>query len=179
MTLALGREWHFGDAREALELFLTQAEFSRGDNERAFGRIALHAPALLVMDKRRVIGERSGAQCAFDRATNILGLRQRLAVERELAFRDIAAAADLDLGAGRVDRAHRHFIAGQRAGLVGADHGRGAERLDRRKLAHDGIRGRHAAHAQTKTNGHDRRQRLRNRRDRKRDREQEQRREWR
>ena len=37
------------------------------------------------------------------------------------------------------DDAHGHLVAGQRAGLVGADHGGRAERLDRRQLADDHV----------------------------------------
>ena len=96
-----------------------------------------------------------------------------LAVGRERALRDIAAAADLDGGLGRGDGAHRHLVAGERAGLVRADHGRGAERLDRRQLAHDGVGCGHAAHAEAQAYRHDRRQRLRNGGDRERHREQE------
>ena len=100
--------------------------------------------------------------------------RERLAVAAEPALGTVAAAADLDQRAAGRDRAHRHLVAGQRAGLVGADHGGGAERLDRRQLAHDRMRGRHAPHAEAQAHGDDRRQRFRDRRDRERHREQEQ-----
>ena len=91
----------------------------------------------------------------------------------EVALRDVAAAADLDQRAGREDRAYRHLVAGQRTGLVGADHRRGTQRLDGRQLAHDGIGGRHASHADAQPHGDDRRQRLGDGRDRQRHGEQE------
>ena len=91
-----------------------------------------------------------------------------------VALRNVAAAADLDDRVGGGDGAHGHLVAGERAGLVRADHGRGTQRLDRRQLAHDGMGRSHAAHAEAQADRHDRRQRLRNGGDRERHGEQEQ-----
>ena len=62
VALALGGEGDFGDARKARQLGLGDAELARRDDQRAFGRIALHAPALLAVHERRVVGERRRAQ---------------------------------------------------------------------------------------------------------------------
>ena len=43
VALALGGEWDFRDARKTLELGFAQPELASGDDQRAFGRIALHA----------------------------------------------------------------------------------------------------------------------------------------
>ena len=45
----------------------------------------------------------------------------------------------LTLPARRDDPTHRHLVLGERAGLVGGDDVRRAERLDRREMAHDGV----------------------------------------
>ena len=126
-----------------------------------------------ALGERRIVGERGSTEgsrhgIAFGRRFG-----ERHTVDGEVAFRDVAAAADLDQRAGREDRAYRHLVAGQRAGLVGADHRRGAERLDGRQLAHDGVGRRHAPHADAQSHGHDRRQRLGDGGDRQRHGEQE------
>ena len=74
---------------------------------------------------------------------------------------NVAAAVNVDELVGRGNFPHGHFVAGERAGLVGAYYGRGAEGLDCRKLAHDGIGRRHAPYPEAQPHGHDRRQRLR------------------
>jgi len=139
---------------------------------KAFAAALAGGTNLLVMDKRRIVGERRRAQGAFHRATQIRG--ERGAVPGELPFRAITAAADLNLRAGGEDRAHRHLVARQRARLVRADNGCGAERFDRRQLADDGVGGGHAADAKAQADCDDGRQRLWNGGDRERHREQEQ-----
>ena len=98
----------------------------------------------------------------------------RLALDREFALWDVAAAADVDQRAWRDNRAHGHLVARERAGLVGADDRGGAERFDRGQLAHDRMGRCHAADAQAEPDCDDRRQRLRDGRDRERYCEQEQ-----
>ena len=140
----------------------------------ALGGVALHEPAPVAIAERRVVGERRGAQRPFERvAVRGRGI-DRLAFDREFALGDVAAAADLDQRIGGGDGAHGHFVARERAGLVGADDGCGPERFDRRQLAHDGMGRRHAADAEAEPDCDDRRQRLRNGRDRQRHGEQEQ-----
>ena len=45
--------------------------------------------------------------------------------------------------AGGDHHAHRHFVLGQRAGLVGGNDGCGAERLHGGQMPHDGVAPRH------------------------------------
>ena len=48
--LALGRERNFANALETrIERFILQPGFARRDDERAFGRVALHRPAPLAL----------------------------------------------------------------------------------------------------------------------------------
>ncbi len=68
-----------------------------------------------------------------------------------------------------VHGSHRHLVAGQRPGLVGADDRHRAEGLDRRQLADDGVAPRHALHADRQGDGHDSRQAFGDRRDRQAD----------
>ncbi len=65
-----------------------------------------------------------------------------------------------------VDLADCHLVLGERAGLVRADDGRRAERLDRGELADDGAALRHALHAEREGDGRDRREPLGDGRDR-------------
>ena len=73
----------------------------------------------------------------------------------------------------RHDRSHGHLVARERAGLVRGDHGGGAERLDRREPAHDGVASSHASHADREHRGDDGGQPLRHRGDGERDAEQQ------
>ena len=174
VTLALGRERDFGDARKPLQLGGVDAELARGDDQRAFGRVALHHPPALALHQRRVVGERCGPQQFRDGVAVRRALVDRLALDREVALGDVAAAADVDQRVGGGDGAHRHLVAGQRAGLVRADHGGGAEGFDRRQLADDGVGRRHPPHAEAQAHGDDGGQRLGDRGDGERHREQEQ-----
>ena len=92
--LALRGERHFADAREArVERVGLQAGLARGDDQRAFGRVALDRPAAVVLLQHgvvRAIGGRERAiqlepQRPVDRAA---------AVPRDLAFRRVPGAAE-------------------------------------------------------------------------------------
>ena len=54
-------------------------------------------------------------------------------------FRRVAGAAEGHASACGRDHAHGHLVLRERAGLVGGDHVGGAERLDGREMAHDGV----------------------------------------
>ena len=57
MALALRREGDFRDAPEARQLGVGQSEFARGNDQRAFGWIALHPPASLAVHESRIVGK--------------------------------------------------------------------------------------------------------------------------
>ena len=76
---------------------------------------------------------------------------------------------EIDAPARRDDRAHGHFVFGQRARFVGGDDVGRAEGFDRREMAHDGVALRHALHAERKHRRHHRRQPFGHGRDRQRD----------
>ena len=84
------------------------------------------------------------------------------------ASQHAAAASSSARVIGAPQLAHGHHAGRQRPGLVGADHGRAAERLDRRQLAHQRVARRHAPHADRERDRDDRRQALGHRRDRER-----------
>jgi hypothetical protein len=50
VPLALRRKRDFRDARKARQRRIGQAELARRDDQRAFGRIPLHAPAPFAFD---------------------------------------------------------------------------------------------------------------------------------
>ena len=83
----------------------------------------------------------------------MLGIARPGGQGEHLLARGLGQAHDLGFGESRVDgrHAHHHRLVGrQRAGLVGADHRRAAERLDGGQLAHDGVAPGHAVHAERK-----------------------------
>ena len=69
-------------------------------------------------------------------------------------------AIDAVIAGGEPQTFRRHAVLGERAGLVGADHGRGAESLDRGQTFDHGIALGHALHAAGERHGRDDRQAL-------------------
>ena len=76
------------------------------------------------------------------------------------ASQQAAAASSSARWSGAPELAHRHHAGGQRAGLVGADDRRAAQRLDRRQPADEHVARRHALHADGQRDRDDRRQPL-------------------
>ncbi len=72
--------------------------------------------------------------------------------------RDRDLAATTTWGGWQPQSHDRHLVARQRAGLVAADHGGGAQRLHRRQPPDDGAPRRHALHAHGQRDGHRHRQ---------------------
>ena len=107
--------------------------------ERRLHRIAEGDPVAVLLDgapgaaaaPRRAPPPRSAAAAADG--------SQRMSADRFVAgpvdHRSPGRHPDLDDG---------HLVAGERAGLVGADEGRGPERLDRLEVAHERVAGGHA-----------------------------------
>ena len=73
---------------------------------------------------------------------------RRLQPGVELALGRVARAAHGHVEPGAHHPLHRHLVARERAGLVGADHGRRAERLDGGQAPHEGVAPRHPLDAQ-------------------------------
>ena len=91
--LALGGEGHLRDAGEAgVERFGLQPGLARGDDQRAFGRIALHRPTSVALLQHGVVGAVGSAERTHE-------LEPQGAVDRpasvpaDVAFRRIAGAA--------------------------------------------------------------------------------------
>ena len=63
--LALGGKWHFADAyKSGVERFARQPGFTCRDDQRAFGRIALHRPASVLLLQHGVVGTVGDGECA-------------------------------------------------------------------------------------------------------------------
>ena len=92
-----------------------------------------------------------------------------LRVDHHTAFRRIAGASKLHFAARRDHALHGHLIAGERAGLIGADHRRGSERFHRMQLLDDRIVHGHALHSEREHYRKNRSQTFRHGRDRQRD----------
>ena len=83
------------------------------------------------------------------------------AVSGDGARRIVAVAREVDPPRGHQGGPHHHLVAGQRARLVRADGGGGAQGLDRGQPAHDGPPTRHALHPEGQHDGGDRGEPLR------------------
>ena len=160
----LGVEGHGVEARPGRALRVrVEARLGGERDERALHRIALDPPAVLGARQRRVVAQERGAgEIGEER---LLGGIDLAPVPREAAFRRIALARDLvGDAAGHHGRSH-HLVAGEGAGLVGADHRDGAQRLDRGHPAHDRFAPRHALDPDGERDREQSRQPLRYRRD--------------
>ena len=130
-ALPLGAERQLREAREPGGfLRMTEAALLGDDEERALGRIADDRPRALRLGQPGVVAEDSGAQ--------ELAERRRVddaPVDPEAAEGLIADPFDLDRPPRRPEADDGHLVLRERARLVGADDGRLAERLDRRRGA--------------------------------------------
>ena len=159
----LGLERDHVDARAHLALQpRLQTGFGRRHHQRAFRRVTVDGPVTVIVTQGGVIAQQSRAQQLGKIRLRLQ--RYRLAGEQQLADRRITHAADLVAASGGHYRLHRHLVARERAGFVGADRRDAAERFDRRQYPNDGVASRHALHANGERNSDDRRQPLRDRR---------------
>ena len=152
-ALALGGERHLRHAGEALGGLVGLGLTGR-DDQRHLGRIADDLPLAVVLAQVAVVRQRAG-----DKRRQHLGAHGLADIGTvhadHLADRRVAGAGDRDL-AGRGDDAFDgHLVTGQRTGLVGADHGGGAQRLHGAELLDDGVVLGHALHAEREHDGHD------------------------
>ncbi len=108
----------------------------------------------------RVVAEGGGRQQSRAAAPSGTSTRSRRSASRMSPVGIVARAGDVVALAAGVDLAHGHLVLRERAGLVGADDGGGAERLDRGELADDGAALGHPLHAEREGDGGDRGQPL-------------------
>ena len=144
-----------------------QAGLGRRRDQRALGRIALHAPraVVAVAHEPRVGRERRRAQQFVQRPA----VRDRRAFVQERSFRRVADAGHVDHVPVHPDLPRRHLVLRERAGLVRADDRRAAERLHGREAADQRAALHEPLHAQRERNRDDGRQRLGHDGDRERD----------
>jgi hypothetical protein len=85
----------------------------------------------------------------------LLGFRTDAAGHNHAAFRRVTGASDLHF-AGRGDHTfHGHLVAGQRTGLIRADHGSGSQGLHRMQFLDDGVVRGHTLHTKRQHHGQD------------------------
>ena len=162
-AFAVGGEWNLADAR-VVGVFAIGLHLACGDDKRHFGRVADGFPRYVgssgtiagtcVFAQFAVVGQRAHCErgdgfklCRFLRGRRG-GCKPGIGNRNHSAFWRIAGAGQLHLAARGDHTLHRHLVAGERAGLVGADHGRGAKRLHGMQFLDDRMMFGHAAHAE-------------------------------
>ncbi len=163
----LGFEGNAAGARAlARELQRVDAGLERQRQQRALSRVARQLPVPTFPVQAGVVAQRSGFGQGQQhrRFAEQLGRLQVAALASERAVRSVAHPFDVHRAVGQHHLLHRHFVAGEGAGLVGADHGDRAQRLDRRQAADHRVARGHALHADGQRDRHDGRQPLGNRR---------------
>ncbi|MNZ60929.1 hypothetical protein D3C78_790090 [compost metagenome] len=140
-----------------------EIRFRRQHFQCAFGRPAGDAPqTALILHHLAVVAEIDGAQIVLQHRS-LLDLHRLVAtLEADIAHRLVAIAFDAITAVGGDNRFNGHFVHGQRAGFIRADHGHRAQRFDGRQLADNGFFARHRLHAEGQNNGDNRRQAFRN-----------------
>ena len=138
---------------------VSDASLDRGHDQAPLGRIAHHPPGAVRGGRD---GGRRAAGCDLEEPVKIrIGSRIAPVVGMKRAARFVAHAAHGIVPLGGDDVAHRHLVAGQRAGLVGADDRHRPERLHTRQPAHEGVAPCHPLQTDRQHERHHRRQSLR------------------
>ena len=156
--LPLRREGHLANARQTpIERLGAQARLSRGHQERALGRIALNAPAAVLLLHARVVRAIRDREGAFQLDAK-RSVHQSAAVGFHRALGCVSRSLEGGTPARRHDDAHRHLVPGEGAGLVRRDHVGRPERFHRGQVADDRVAARHPLHADGQDRGDHRRQ---------------------
>ena len=113
------------------------ATLNADNKQRSFGRVTLHLPVFVVIQKHTVIAENSGTQ-AFDKNGKVSGIKTVASQKNLSGKRIIACAGYLIQNPARHNFLNGHLVFRQRAGLVRTDHRGGAQRLHRRQLTDNG-----------------------------------------
>ena len=158
--LPLRRERDLSDAWQArLERFIRETGLACGDEQCALGRVALHDPAAVALLHGCVVRPVSDGQCSLKLVAE-RPIDGAAALPRYFALGRVARSTERHTPAGGDDGAHGHLVLRQRAGLVGGDDARRAERLDGGQVADDRVSPSHALHADRQHGGDDGRQSL-------------------
>ena len=122
-------------------------------------RVAVDNPVFADLAQVCVVAEEHCQRHFFQ---DRIGRRvDRLPADLKTPFGLIAGPLHFDLCQGGHDLAHGHLVAGQRTGLVGADHRHRAERLNGREAPNNRIAACHTLDADRQRDRHDRRQAFR------------------
>ena len=154
-ALAVRVERDAAQARHVdVELLRRDATLRGHDEERALGRVADNPGAALARVEDGVVAGRRGTQETEQR---LVGHRRYLGVvaEEDTVGR-VSLARHAEHAFGGNHLARRHLTDGESPGLVGADHLRTAERLDRGQASDERVTSHHARDAERQRNRDDR-----------------------
>ncbi len=158
-ALAVGVKGDLGRARVgAVKIWRQRTGFGCRDKDRTFGRVAHDAvafgAAIFKFIQLCIIIDGAHPKRCTD-AGQVVNIRS-LAVHPKFTFRAVAAAGDLNRFAIHPHAGDGHGVLSQRASLVGADHGGGAEGFNRSQPADERVAFDHFAHTQCQADGHHR-----------------------
>jgi len=126
-------------------ILAVNARFVRHSNQRPFGRVAAHVPALFLFNQFAVVAQETGAQ-TFRKRTMRCQIN-RIAVAPNLTIGLIPGPGRFISLAARHNALHRHLVLRQRAGFVGTDDRRASQGLDGWQFANDRPAPRHTGDA--------------------------------
>src|SRR5690606_30972142 len=135
------------------ELVAVEAGLPRGDEERGLGGIAARDPCAVLLLDAGAVGERRGAERGEEERVVVGG--EDAAILADLAFGRVPGAGEADLAAIEPEHGGGLFARRESAGLVGADGGDGAERLDGGQAADERVAAGHAAEPERERDGGD------------------------
>ncbi|MNE39928.1 hypothetical protein D3C80_1339090 [compost metagenome] len=140
-----------------------EIRFRRQHFQCAFGRPAGDAPqTALILHHLAVVAEINGAQIVLQHRSLLDLHRLVAALQTDIAHRLVAIPFDAIAAVSGDNRFDGHFVHGQRAGFIRADHGHRAQRFHGWQLADNGFFARHRLYAKGQNNGDNRRQTFRN-----------------
>ena len=129
--------------------------------QRPLHRVALDRPVAFTPVQRGVAAQR-GRAGKFRQQWVRIDI-DAVTREHDLPLRRVTHARKREIAGARDHRRHRHLVARQGAGLVGADHRYRTQGLDGGQAAHHGIATRHRVHADRERDGQHSRQPFGNR----------------
>ncbi|MDT4847263.1 hypothetical protein FQZ97_813130 [compost metagenome] len=132
---------------------LAEADLAAQNQQRTLGGVAHDVPLLGLLLEVGIVAQHAGADRQRQRGV-MLGVDDPV-VEPAVSQRLVAHSGDVEYVLGTYHPLHGHLVAGESAGLVGADHCHRAQGFYGRQAADNRVALGHALNAQGQRDGHD------------------------